>query len=458
VVLGALVTIILAAGSPASAYWMSGGVGSGTSTTGTLVPPTAVSVATTSVSPVGVGWTASTGAVTPTGYYLTRTSGGTTVAACASSPTTLVPGTSCSDSGVPEGTYSYRVIAVYRSWQSASAASGSVTVVTAAKVAFTTQPSTVTATSAITPAVAVTVQTAAGAPVTTAGISVSLTISTNPGGGTLSGTTTAPTNSSGVATFTSLSINTAGVGYQLTATSTGLTSATSTTFTVSTGPAAALAFTTSPTASFAGRNFYDQPVVQVVDTGGNPVTTSTATVTLTLTTPAGATLTCPTKTAVAGVAPFTGCSVNNPGTYTLTAASGALTTGLSASFTVVAAPTRLAWSGPTTTICTVSGGTLFALTYDHCTIFFTPGSLTAQVAMTDTTGNVLTNLGPAVTVTLATAPFRGTANPTSLTIPHGATVSTTTMTFNPSYVFLNTTDSVTANSSPMTAATAVLGD
>ena len=56
--------------------------------------------------------------------------------------------------------------------------------------------------------------------------SVALSIGNNPGSGTLSGTTTVAA-SSGVAEFTGLSINNAGVGYTLSATSTGLSSGTS---------------------------------------------------------------------------------------------------------------------------------------------------------------------------------------------------------------------------------------
>jgi len=59
--------------------------------------------------------------------------------------------------------------------------------------------------------------------------SVALSIGTNPGSGTLSGTTTVAA-SSGVAEFTGLSINNEGVGYTLSATSTGLSSGTSNAF------------------------------------------------------------------------------------------------------------------------------------------------------------------------------------------------------------------------------------
>lgn len=60
--------------------------------------------------------------------------------------------------------------------------------------------------------------------------SITLTIGTNPGGGTLTCTTNPRAASAGVATFTGCSINRAGTGYTLTATATGLTAATSAPF------------------------------------------------------------------------------------------------------------------------------------------------------------------------------------------------------------------------------------
>ncbi|MGD0020639.1 MAG: hypothetical protein ABSD62_15470, partial [Candidatus Limnocylindrales bacterium] len=63
----------------------------------------------------------------------------------------------------------------------------------------------------------------------TSSATVTIAIGTNPGGGTLSGTTSVAAVA-GVATFSNLSINLPGTGYTLSATSTGLTSATSSAF------------------------------------------------------------------------------------------------------------------------------------------------------------------------------------------------------------------------------------
>ena len=58
---------------------------------------------------------------------------------------------------------------------------------------------------------------------------VTLTIGSNPSGGTLSGTLTV---SGGIATFSDLSINVAGDGYTLHATTTGLANADSVAFSI----------------------------------------------------------------------------------------------------------------------------------------------------------------------------------------------------------------------------------
>ena len=64
------------------------------------------------------------------------------------------------------------------------------------------------------------------------GTAVTVSIQANPGGATLSGTTTAD-SSYGVANFADLQINNAGVGYELAANAAGLTGATSGAFTIS---------------------------------------------------------------------------------------------------------------------------------------------------------------------------------------------------------------------------------
>ena len=105
----------------------------------------------------------------------------------------------------------------------------------ATQLAFSVQPTNTAVNQAISPAVRVAVRDASGALVTTATDAVTLSIGTNPGTGTLSGTLTVNAVA-GVATFSGLSIDEAGIGYTLTAASGSLTSATSAAFDVAAGP------------------------------------------------------------------------------------------------------------------------------------------------------------------------------------------------------------------------------
>jgi hypothetical protein len=185
----------------------------------------------------------------------------------------------------------------------------------------------------------VAVQDAGGNTVASSAASVTLSITPPTGGATLSCTANPKSAVAGVATFAGCQIGNPGT-YTLTAASSGLTNAVSAGFTLVAGSATTLAFTTSPSSSTGGIAFGTQPVVVVRDAVGNTVTTSTAPVTLSITTPAGAVLTCASnpKSAVAGVATFTGCNVDRTGTYTLTAASAGLTSAVSASFTISVGP------------------------------------------------------------------------------------------------------------------------
>jgi hypothetical protein len=101
----------------------------------------------------------------------------------------------------------------------------------AAKVAFTTQPGSAAAGATIPGPPTIAVKDNFGNTVTSSTASITIAIGNNPSGGVLSGTTT-KNAVAGVASFNDLSINQAGNGYTLTASSTGLTSATSDAFNV----------------------------------------------------------------------------------------------------------------------------------------------------------------------------------------------------------------------------------
>jgi hypothetical protein len=182
----------------------------------------------------------------------------------------------------------------------------------------------------------VSVQDASGNTVTTSTASITLTITT-PAGAALTCAANPASAVAGVDAFTGCSISLKTGTYTLTAASSGLTNAVSTSFTITVGSATKLAFTTSPSATTTHNvAFAAQPVVTVQDAGGNTVPTSTASITLTITTPAGATLTCTTnpKAAVAGVDTFAGCKIDTAGTFTLTATASGLTAATSNSLTI----------------------------------------------------------------------------------------------------------------------------
>lgn len=100
-----------------------------------------------------------------------------------------------------------------------------------ATLVFTQQPSGATAKNIITPPIQVTVHDSTGKVDTAFTATVNISISLNPTGGNLSGTTAvAPSN--GVASFGDLSIDKAGNGYSLRATAAGATGATSNGFNI----------------------------------------------------------------------------------------------------------------------------------------------------------------------------------------------------------------------------------
>jgi hypothetical protein len=194
---------------------------------------------------------------------------------------------------------------------------------------------------------------------------------------TLSGTTTV-TAAAGVATFTDLALNALVGPYTLTfADSTDSpTTVASNPITVSVGAAAKLAYATAPAAgAVSGVALTTQPVVDVVDSGGNIATTNTSTVTAAFT-GAGSTLTNNTKAAVAGVATFSGLTITAPidtTTGVLDFTDGAFpalpsvtiaVTGPASKVVITTAPSTTALSGvalaiqPTVTVEDASGAVL----------------------------------------------------------------------------------------------------
>ena len=274
-----------------------------------------------------------------------------------------------------------------------------VTVGSAAQLAFTPSPSNSTGGTAFGTQPKVTVEDAGGNTVTGDSSTVTLAIGTNPSGGTLTCTGgLSKAASSGVATFAGCKIDKSGNGYTLTATDGSLTSATSGTFNITVGSAAQLAFTPSPSNSTGGTAFGTQPKVTVEDAGGNTVTGDSSTVTLAIgTNPSGGTLTCTgglSKAASSGVATFAGCKIDKSGNgYTLTATDGSLTSATSGTFNItVGSAAQLAF---TPSPSNSTGG-----------VAFSPNQ--PVVTVEDAGGNTVTGDSSTVTLAIGTNPSGGT--------------------------------------------------
>jgi Chitobiase/beta-hexosaminidase C-terminal domain len=270
-----------------------------------------------------------------------------------------------------------------------SAAGGGTPPPTASKLAFVQQPSNASTGATITPAVTVAVQDSNGNTVTTATNPVTLALSSGTG---LAGTLTA-TPQNGIATFSNLSVSAAGT-YTLSASSAGLTPATSNSFTISaagggTPPptAAKLAFVQQPSNASTGATITPAVTVAVQDSNGNTVTTATNPVTLTLGGGTGLAGTL-TVTPQNGIATFSNLSVSIAGTYTLSASSASLTSATSNNFTIsalAAIPAKLAFLQQPSSALT--GATI------------TPA---ITVVVEDSNGNPVTTATNAVTVALTT--------------------------------------------------------
>lgn len=234
------------------------------------------------------------------------------------------------------------------------------------------------------------------------------------------------------AAFTGCSIDKAGVGYEITATTAGYV-VTSAPFDVTIGAARRLVFVTQPSGGIVGSLFSSQPRVAVADAGGNPIGSADDTVTLTSTgSLACASASVPTESST-GVATFDGCSSSTTGAdETLTASAPGLLSATSAPFAVtagtalgvvpVALPLAQSFGGatyarnPTSTVDDVNtmSGEL-ELSYTDLTVagIGEPFVLTRTYNSQDTTGG---SFGPGwtslldagVTITGTTATVRGT--------------------------------------------------
>jgi uncharacterized repeat protein (TIGR03803 family) len=262
---------------------------------------------------------------------------------------------------------------------------------------------------------------------------VTLEIASAPSGASVGGTLSVSAVN-GIAEFSGLTFTKPGT-YTLTARSSGLTSATTTTITVIPGAATHLAIAQQPgTTTTAGQSF-GTVQVDVQDAYGNRVTTDTSTVTLS----SGSSISGTTSvSAVGGVATFSGLSMTQAGSHTLTATRGSLAAASTNPFTIVAAvAAKLVVAGqPPATV--IAGRAI--------------GTITLEVQ--DSYGNLVTT--DTSTVTLATvgdAPLGGT---TSVAAVNGVATFSTLSIGTPGVHTLSasggtlssaTTDSITVTSS-----------
>jgi polygalacturonase len=241
----------------------------------------------------------------------------------------------------------YTLTAADGSLTAATSTSFTVSAAAASKLAYSQQPSSASVNTAITPAITVDVEDQFGNVVTTDSSNVTLTKASGPG--TLSGTLTVAA-ASGVATFSNAKLDTIGT-YTLTASDGSLTTATSSSFSVNSVPAAKLAFAQQPTNVTAGSAISPAITVDVEDSNGNIVTTDTSNVTLAIATGPGAISGTVTVAAVSGVATFNNVILDTVGAYTLRATDSSLTAAVSSSFNVaIAAASKLVFEQqPTST-------------------------------------------------------------------------------------------------------------
>jgi hypothetical protein len=303
----------------------------------------------------------------------------------------------------------------------------------AAKLAFTVQPGSAAAGAVVSPAVQVTVQDSYGNTVTnsTAVITLAITSGTGALGAVLSGTLSAAAVN-GASTFGTLAIDKAGSGYTLTATATGLTSATSGTFAVVPAAASKLVFGVQPSNATAGSAISPAVQVTVQDALGNTVTSSTASVSLAITSgtgTAGAVLGGTVTAAAAnGVATFSNLTVNKVGTgYTLTATATGLTGVTSTGFSVAfGAASKLAFVAQPSSVSarSVMSPAVQVVVVDAQGNTVTNSSASVTLAITSGTGTAGAVLGGTLTVAAAS----GVATFGSLTVDQGGTGYTLTAT------------------------------
>ncbi len=211
--------------------------------------------------------------------------------------------------------------------------------------------------------VIVAIEDAEGNTVTTFDGNVAIAIANNPGSSTLGGTLTL-TASSGVASFSGLTLNKVGVGYTLQVISNQLPSVTTTAWTVISGSASLLVVTNEPPSAISADTAFSVTVT-IEDAEGNVVTDFDNSVIIAIANnpDSGVLAGVLTVTTTSGVAVFSGLSINNAGNgYTLSVGSSGLTTAVTSKIDVTPITLTITGTLNELVVITFSDSTDFTVT------------------------------------------------------------------------------------------------
>lgn len=277
------------------------------------------------------------------------------------------------------------------------------------KLAFVQQPSNGTTGTAISPAISVAIEDQSGSVVTTDNSPVTLSLAS--GTGTVVGNLTVDAQS-GIATFSNITLSQAGT-YTLLATDGADTSATSTSFTITTTVTVPpnmshLVFVQQPSAVASGVAMTPPVTVEFQNQSGTLVSTS-ASVTLAVASGpglVGGTVTVP---AINGIATFNSLVFATAGSYTLSVTSGGSSGATSIAFTV------------TPVVGTGTGGS------DHLAFIAQPDNVVAgqinpqhvTVELLDQNNNLVTGDSSTISISVGTGPSATVSGTTSVGLVNG---------------------------------------
>ncbi len=336
---------------------------------------------------------------------------------------------------------------------------------TATQIAFTVQPTGVASATAATPfsgQPTLAVEDAFGNVVTTANNPLALSINSGGQGITLSNCNTPSPSVAGLYVFSGCEGSNWGTQLTLTATSSGLTSATSSTFNI-TNVASQLLFTTQPVAGDSGSILAIEPVLTVEDSANRVVTAATTPIAFNAAVPASGTLSsCTSLVPQSGVVSVANCVfagvVGTP--YTIVATSGALTSAPSSSFSPTGPGPASQLVFTTSPVAGVSG-TAFAtqpIVKVEDSAGNTVTSSTAVISLTSSGGTLAACSGltaSAGVVTVSNCTFAGVVGTQyTLTASSGPLTSPASSNFSPTYAGVPSQIIVTGCSTPLVTPTA----